>query len=293
MKRVLFYAFLLEALLCPGKELTWDITNQIVTLKFSPAISRISYFGRTNGPNALWMNPEKKEAVFAGSKPWINHGGERFWPLPALTIAAAFESGWPPPECFENIKWKIKNRTSNTLEIESECIQELGIVLNRRFHLPPGRASVEFRNTMIRLKKNHIPVQIWLTAQLPEPEYCIASPPAEYPGWRKLNLLNQNWKGVTIREHKIVFEPDQILQGAKIGFFAEAAVAVYPGYLFIQKTMFRSDFCYPECSNMQLYGNPVENFGKYMEIELLGDYANLKTGEATSLFSSWELILRK
>lgn len=293
MKRILFCVFLLEVLICPGKELTWDITNQIVTLKFSPAISRISYFGYTNGPNALWMNPESKGAVFADSKPWINHGGERFWPLPALTIAAAFESGWPPPECFENMKWKIKNRTSDTLEIESELIQELGIVLKRRFRLPPGKASVEFRNTLIRLKRNHIPVQIWLTAQLPEPEHCFASLPAEYPGWRKLNLLNQTWKGVTTRGNTVFFKPDEVLQGAKIGFFAETAVAVYPDYLFIQRTMFQPGFCYPECSNMQFYGNPVGNFGKYMEIELLGDYGNLKTGEASTLFSSWELISRK
>lgn len=129
--------------------------------------------------NALWMNPQKDGAVFADSPPWINHGGERFWPIPALAFAATFES---------------------------------------------GRLAAEFK-------------------------------------------------------------PYQILPGAKIGFFADKAVAVYPDCLFVQKTMLQPQFCYPECSNVQLYGNPVGNFGKYLEIEILG--------ESTELLSSWELLDRK
>ena len=179
MRVALSYICLLAVLAVAGGDSPWEITNGVVTLRCSPAISRISFFGRVDGPNALWMNPQKDGAIFADSLPWINHGGERFWPIPALAFAAAFESGRPAAE----------------------------------------------------------------------------------------------------------FKPDQILPGAKIGFFAEKAVAVYPDCLFVQKTMLQPQFCYPEGSNVQLYGNPVGNFGKYLEIEILG--------ESTELVSSWELLDRK
>lgn len=190
--------------------------------------------------NALWMNPQKDGAVFADSLPWINHGGERFWPIPALAFAAAFES---------------------------------------------GRPAAGFKSTIIRQERNHIPIQIWLTVQLPDPEYCIAAMAPDFPQWRKLSLLNRQWQGVSTRGNAVFFKPDQILPGAKIGFFAEKAVAVYPDCLFVQKTMLQPQFCYPEGSNVQLYGNPVGNFGKYLEIEILG--------ESTELVSSWELLDRK
>ncbi len=284
---------LLAILAVAGGDSPWEITNGVVTLSFSPAISRISFFGRVDGPNALWMNPQKDSVVFADSPPWINHGGERFWPIPALAFAAAFESGWPPPDCIEKIQWKLLNRTPDTLEMESELIRQLGIVMKRRIHLPPGRPAAEFKSTIIRQERNHIPIQIWLTVQLPEPEYCIAAMAPDFPEWRKLSLLNRQWQGVSTRGNAVVFKPDQILPGAKIGFFAEKAVAVYPDCLFVQKTMLQPQFCYPECSNVQLYGNPVGNFGKYLEIEILGDYGNLKPGKSTELLSSWELLDRK
>ena len=212
--------------------------------------------------------------------------------MPSSTIAFAFENGWPPPDSFERPGWKRLSGKENSMVLESAPIRELGIVLRREIHLPPGRAAAFFRNSILRTERNNIPVQIWLTVQIPEPESCFAAFLPEFSGWRKLNRLNRKWSGVQHFPEGIQFEPAKVVTGAKAGLFSCSAAAVYSSYLFFLTTEFHADYCYPECSNLQLYGNPPASFGRYAEMEVLGNFLNLSAGEKTVLHSSWEIIPR-
>ena len=271
----------------------WEISNGIVVLRFDPAISRIVFFGYPDGPNFLWNNPANRKTANLQRSGWINHGGERFWPMPSSTIAFAFENGWPPPDSFEHPGWKRLSGNENSMVLESAPVRELGIVLHREILLPPGRAAAFFRNSIVRTERNNIPVQIWLIVQIPEPEFCFAAFVPEFSGWRKLNRLNRKWSGVRHFPEGIQFEPAKVLTGAKAGLFSRSAAAVYPSYLFLLTTEFHTDFCYPECSNLQLYGNPPASFGRYAEMEVLGNFLNLSAEGKTVLHSSWEIIPRR
>ncbi len=86
------------------------LENDAIRAEIVPAwAGRLMFFGRADGPNVLWTQPEAARfTIDAGGKPvWRNVGGEKTWVGSQGRGWRAFagkESGsvWPPPAWFDS-----------------------------------------------------------------------------------------------------------------------------------------------------------------------------------------------
>lgn len=271
------------------------LSNQHVRISISPHVGRIVDFGRSGGPNLLWLNSAdayRHPVARPNRAPYYNLGGDRLSPMLQKLWCRAFqmEGGSASDAAFDGLPWRVIEQSSHHLVIESPESQDLGIIARRRIELT-DHASVVITNTLTRVKANAFPVQIWSITPVRLPELIVmdiaADRPVLSPPWLVLSEQPEFREPVSLAPDGRSVQLATARAGeGKIGSFGRKISARYHDVILTQTCDYQPAGAYPDGSNLQAYWAVKTG---YCELETLSPFVHLQPGESLRNQITWEL----
>jgi hypothetical protein len=264
----------------------WDhafrISNGTVDIVAVPKIGRVIRYGYVGGPNILWENlpisglPKSKTE-------YSNYGGEKLWPAPQS------EWGWPPDEDLDGTEWTT-TLTKSGVHMESPISKKTKL----QFLLDVSVADVGTEVKLHAFLVNHGPAHAyapWHVTQVNNPSEVFLpteSTSALPTGWHgfgdkldpKFHTLVRN--GLSIRR--------STQKSYKFGAFSrsgEIKATVGSSVIHVTTKVYpRAKYC-DTGSPLEVYTNAGPE--PFVELEHLGPYDKLETGQGTALDITWRL----
>ena len=203
------------------------LTNASLRVEIVPEwAGRMMFFGRSDGTNVLWTNPEAAAYTVdsAGKALWKNVGGEKTWvgsQRRGWRAIAVVEKGrvWPPPAWFDSMPMQVvaTGPTNAVLRTGVHCVGEWAISMERAFSLLDDRLVIRQRLIPADGAGVHEPPitndmrRLWSIAQIPrtdrvairligESRICddasLPAPvPSNIPGWSWIDIAGNKDSG--------------------------------------------------------------------------------------------------
>ena len=133
------------------------LSNAALRAEIVPAwAGRMVYFGRPDGPNVLFSNPEAAAATTnaAGRRVWKNVGGNKTWVGEAEAAWQGFQDDpadgvWPPPAWFDSAPFDVvRTDATNVLlrsGVHTNAALGWAVAVEREFTLLPDRLVLRER----------------------------------------------------------------------------------------------------------------------------------------------------
>jgi hypothetical protein len=267
----------------------WRMSNGKVDLVFVPQVGRIMRFGRVDGPNVLWENPDLAgKRPDPASKDWTNFGGDKLWPAPQERW------GWPPDTALDPGEHTVEALPGGKLRVTGKSSFKHGIKFIREFALAPDSPEATVANIMVNMSDRAVDWSLWEVAQVNDPAW------AEIPidrrgGWNLFDDPSVNDRGLSIKGSisrggaNFRLTRDSKRSG-KIGTDSSIqwARARVGGDVFAILGPNRQPGEYPDKGSLQEIYSSADP-AKYMELELLSPIRTLKPGARVSFVTRWRL----
>ncbi len=271
--------------------------NKYLRVAVSPKAGRIVDFGEINGPNLLWINNSRilNNATKSPLDTIVyNVGGDRVLPTMQYFQRAAFGrmGNYPPDGVIDGQPWRLIEKSSRHIVMESPISPHLGVQLRRTIVLNDDDKQVKIINKMTRVVQNPFPVHLWSVTQVtmaqaglteladvrpPVPKTWIAL--SDDPiHTESIRVLNDQSAAVLMPTHTIPL---------KIGTFGRWVAGWYQNYIFMQCTEYQPDAAYADGSSAQVFSDIGQN---YMELELVGPFVYLRVGESIENRIFWKIL---
>jgi hypothetical protein len=203
------------------------LTNDSLRVEIVPDwAGRMMFFGRPEGVNALWTNPEAATYTIdtAGKSLWKNVGGEKTWvgsQRRGWRAMAGLEKGrvWPPPAWFDSMPMQVvaTGPTNAVLRTGVHRTGDWAISMERAFTLLDDRLVI--RQRLIPADAAGVsepPItndmrRLWSVAQIPRPDRVAirlvgegricddaslpAPVPSDIPGWSWIDIAGKDRDG--------------------------------------------------------------------------------------------------
>jgi hypothetical protein len=276
----------------------YRISNGEAELVVVPAVSRILHYGLAGGANLLWQNPR-----VAGRQPaegeWANYGGSKAWIWPQEDWPARTGRGWPPPtDLPATLASTASVVADKTLRLTSSPIPGFGMVLEREIRLDDTGTRVHSSSRLSNPGGDAaFAVAAWTVTQLPADGTLFAR---LLPGSR----LAAGYKRYTGAFAAVARDGRDMLvverradQGAKLGVDGDLVAWQRDDVLYVERPIGGgtrlSEFLPGERAQIYSHadGDPTLPPGvSYIELELTSPLRKLRTGEAVTLETSFELV---
>jgi hypothetical protein len=259
-----------------------------------PEVGRVMQIRFKGEEGAFWDNPALHgRPPDAGSKDWLNFGGDKSWPSPQADWPKVTHRGWPPPPAFDQMPVVVKI-DGPEVTLTSAVDPWFGIRTARVLELHPTEPRLTIRTTYHKVEGSRVKVGVWIITQLRDPALVVVPLPAKSSfaeGFDRQSGDNlaadlSVTKGLlALRRHPT--------KSTKVG--TDAATLLWIG----DKTMVRIDSSrieggeYPDNgSSAEVYTNGGEDW-KYVELEMLGPVAMMKPGDTLSQTNTYTLFRRE
>ncbi len=187
---------------------------------------RLMFFGRKDGRNVLWTNPDAASAPpdANGNPVWKNVGGEKTWVGSQKKgwrgfVGQAEGSVWPPPAWFDSEPLRVvsADTTNVILRSDAHACGDWVVALERCLTLWPDRLVLRQRllpEAVGAAGPDPLPDDIrrlWSITQVPRPEFVLLRPcgaarhveeegvPAPVPcgtaGWKRIDIASMTRVG--------------------------------------------------------------------------------------------------
>jgi hypothetical protein len=275
------------------------LRNKVAQVVIVPAIGRIMNFDLLDAkgnviPGPFWNNPALGEGVQADSQGWKNYGGDKAWPERQADWPAMEHKAWPPPKAFDASPYK-ESVMGSKVEIVSPVDEAYGVRVRRTISLDPQTPVMTVQTIYEKVQGDPVQIGVWTITQTNSPDraFILAPPHSAFPqGYTNLRPTPPKDLRVHGRLLSVVRDP----QGASmIGSDGNALLWVgnAPDLLIENKSPEPTGKAeWPENgSHTKIYTSPGDRV-MYVELELLNPVQNLKTGESSSMESTYTLIRR-
>ena len=272
-----------------------SLDNGAVRLAYSPGAGRVVEFGRSGGPNLLWISPPDPAPMRGADRldpgdPRVYHnlGGEKLWATVQSMWGRAYGSdNWPPDGVIDGSAWTVVEQNDRRIVCESGESPHLGIVARRTYELDADQPVVRVTNELRRVRPNVFPVFPWTVAQVRVPEFALLgttdSPPAAWTDDPKSPPATEPADGALVW----TIPADTAGLGQKTATTGGWVAGVFADDVFLQSTDVDPDGSYPDGSNAQVYLGET-----YLELELLAPSTHPDVGESASNEITWRLVPR-
>jgi hypothetical protein len=278
----------------PGYGPAYRVTNGEAELVVVPAVGRIIRYAFVNGQNALWENPNTKNA-----KGYWHFGGEKVWPWPQdeWRDAGGRKAGWPPPPGADPLKIEARAE-AGVLVLTSTVIPDYGVRLVREIRLADTGSEVVMTSRFEKVADGRDdPVAVWTIAQVPDPELVLArisESTALEKGYLPMGLAE--FKSIR-REANLLSIERSPSRSTKIGLDGDLLAAVRNRVLFVQEYVESATTKgeHRPGHRAQVYGNPDKtdahpaDVPPYVELEFTSPMKKLAKGDSVALTLKWSL----
>jgi len=261
----------------------WDnvveVKNGAIRLVYVSQIGRIMYFGRSHGPNVLWVN----SAVNPGDN-WVNWGGDKLWPAPQSRW------NWPPDHDFDGSRWSVELTRDGFTTISPVSVKD-GIRFKRTVRMSPTGRGVEITNTLQKLAGEPTELSIWQIAQVDNPEW--ASLPRQVRPEMPLGYAPYDRQefgtNTTIENDRVIFrrDPSKSIKFGSAGKTGRLQAKVGES-VFNMQADYRERERYPDEGKAQqiyLSADPLA----YAELELVSPLRTYARGDESSFTVRWQI----
>ncbi len=272
------------------------LVNDHIRVDVAPTVGRITYFGRVEGENLIWINtPEDVLTEYRrGGVRYRNVGGDKIWPTAQALWARAFGGNapdWPPDGIIDGQPWTLVDQSAHHAVMQSPLAAHLGIQVRREITLHEREPRVTIENTITRHKASVFPVQIWTVTQAHWPRFVLLDVAQDRPGEAAWVPFGKNLAPLVHSigdDAAILFTIDRSRDtGQKIGTLGRWLAAVWDDQIWYQSTAFDPTGMYPDASSVQAYYD-----GVCSELELLSPMVHLQPGESLRNTVVWWLVPR-
>src|SRR5688500_13997123 len=239
----------------PGYGPAHRVTNGEVELVLVPSVGRIVRYAFVNGANALWENPNRKNA---GG--YWHLGGDKVWPWPQdeWRDAAGRKAGWPPPPGVDPLKTEARVN-GEVLVLTSGVIPGYGLRLVREIRLAETGSDVVITSRFEKVADGRDdPVAVWTVTQVPDPELVLARV-SDGTTLEKgyLPMGSAEFKSIR-REGNLLSIERSPTRSTKIGLDGDYLGAVRKRVLFMQRYLKDQTTAgeHRPGHRAQIYGNP-------------------------------------
>jgi hypothetical protein len=293
----------------------WDdaveLKNGDARLVVVPQISRIMYYGLSDGENILWDDAEHYGKVLPGepfkdeegASEWTNFGGDKVWPNQQSEFEAINGRVWPPDHYFDGGIHHV-DLLEDGVVITSPLSPYNGARSTRTIRLAAHGSRVTIDQRLEKLAAadqddlEPLRYTIWNVTQIRYPEQTLypLNPHSALEGglhlfnWGDTDKAMAEQKKVVAANVKIedgigIFKPHPV-KAQKTGADSDRWLAGIVGQTAIAE-FFRRD-------GTQMYPDgglsaEVYTCDRYTELELLSPWVHLEIGETLDFTIEWEL----
>ena len=273
----------------------YRLSNGAAEVVVVPAIARVMRFAFVGGPNLIWENPAALGTP-AKAGEWPNYGGEKAWPWPQDDWGKRLPSAWPPPTGADDVPHAATVVGNDTVRLVSPVVAGYGVRIVREVTLVSYAARVTIRTRLEKVEGEPVPIAPWVILQTPVPTSPLVarltgkSPLPE--GWK--TLAEGAWKRVE-RQGNLLYIERVPAPSAKLGFDGDALAAVFGDALLKVVATPETTHGFLPGERGQVYSNADSDEDKkrgvepYVEWEFTAPLRPLKTGEASTLVTEWDL----
>ncbi len=262
-----------------------ELDNGQICLAVSPDVGRIVWFGKSGGKNLLWLNDQTSIEQALKKSLWPNYGGDKIWPAQEAIWPVIYRSSFPASHAFDGKPWKVIESGRTKIVMESGTCPYLAIKGVREISLEGNSAVI--KNKLTRMQNNPFPVHIWAVTQIRRPEYCLLN--MYDPGAYRIRSWSRQSNSMQIfTREKVLFYPtnqDGCLN-EKIGCMGDFVAGVFDDVIFMQKTSFNLEGCYPDKASIEVY-----LCREYVELETLSESKLLKKDESIENKVIWTILI--
>jgi hypothetical protein len=275
------------------------LRNKVAQVVIVPAIGRIMNFDLLDAkgnviPGPFWNNPGLGEGLQADARGWKNYGGDKAWPERQADWPAMEHKAWPPPQAFDASHYE-ESITGSKVEIVSPVDEAYGVRVRRTISLDPHKAAMTVQTTYEKVQGPPVQIGVWTITQSNSPDRAFILVPqhsAFSQGYT--NLLHTQPEDLRV-DGRLLSVVRGLQRPSMIGSDGNALLWVgnAPDLLIENKSPEPAERVeWPESgSHTKIYTSPGDRL-MYVELELLNPIQNLKTGESSSMETTYTLIRR-
>jgi hypothetical protein len=280
----------------------WKATilrNKAAQVVIVPAIGRIMNFDLLDAkgnviPGPFWNNPGLGEGLQPDSRGWKNYGGDKAWPERQADWPAIEHLTWPPPPAFDASPYE-QSISGAKVQIVSPVDEAYGVRVRRTISLDPHKPVMTVQTTYEKVQGPPVQIGVWTITQSNSPDRAfILIPQRSALPQGYTNLLRTQPKDLRV-DGRLLSVVRELERPSMIGSDGNALLWVGngPDLLIENKSPEPTGKVeWPESgSHTKIYTSPGDRL-KYVELELLNPIQTLKTGESSSMESTYTLIRR-
>lgn len=267
------------------------LENGLVEAVVVPEVGRIMQFRFVNEEGVLWEDP-----ALAGRKPdprskeWMNFGGDKTWPAPQADWERRTGRAWPPPATFDAMPVKATLEGA-VIVLRSPVDPHYGIRTERRIELEGRDPVLRVTTRYLKVRGKPVRTAIWVITQLKDPVRTFALVPTP-------SIFADGFGVQSDRRPPSLQIQDGLLsltrdRGAAYKIGTDAAALLWAGdrhWLLLEGTR-DAGREYPDGgSSAEIYTNPDPK--AYVELEILGPLAELKSGQQLEQTLRYHLLRR-
>jgi hypothetical protein len=281
------------------------LSNAHVTLAVNPWIGRIVWFGRSDGPNLLWMNSPEGVTRDKPAGAWYNWGGDKVWLGPQPHWPAMLGRSWPPDQATDLWPWAVNHADDRRLVMTSPVSRFTLAQVVREITLDKEQPRVRIRHTVRRATtppdpKNlpsasavQEPMQIWTVTQIKLPEYVLLDVQPNHPAAPQA-FHPMVPKAIPVQATPLVLAQGRLVRAAswsgepvKLGTIGRWLAGVFEQDILVECSRPRPNGKYPERSNLQWF--VCQEYG---ELETLTALEPVTPGKELEDEIEWHLLRR-
>jgi hypothetical protein len=264
-----------------------------------PAIGRVMGLDFAEGATSqdpLWRHPRLGAELAADDNGWINYGGDKAWPAPQSDWPNIAGRRWPPPVTFDARPFTFSVDGSQ-VEMLSAVDPAYGLRVRRRIKLFDDLMFIT--TTYEKVAGAPVRVAVWTITQLEPPERMFAllpRRPSFEGGYR--NRMPAPPRDVRVDGRLLSLGRDPV-DKTMIGSDADALLWIGQGRDLVIENVSETvspqpgePRSWPDGAHAQIYTSP-DGPEAYVELELLGPLAELRSGQSTSMEVRYRLLRRR
>jgi hypothetical protein len=280
----------------------WKATilrNRTAQVVIVPAIGRIMNFDLLDKkgnviPGPFWNNPGLAEGLQPDPRGWKNYGGDKAWPERQSDWPVIEHLTWPPPPAFDASPFE-QTITGSTVQIVSPVDEAYGVRVRRTISLDPHKPVMTVQTRYEKVQGSPVEIGVWTITQSNSPDRAfILIPQHSTLSQGYTNLLRSQPLDLRV-DGRLLSVVRELKRPSMIGSDGNALLWVGNGPdLLIQNKSPEPEGKaeWPESgSHTKIYTSPGDRL-MYIELELLNPIQTLKTGESSSMESTYTLIRR-
>ncbi len=259
-----------------------------------PAIGRVVAL-RMPGAGApsdpFWRHPALATTLAPDDNGWINFGGDKAWPAPQSEWERIAGRSWPPPATFDARPYAA-SVVAGTVRMQSEVDARYGMRVRRDVQLTADGMTID--TTYQKVSGPPVRVAVWSITQLTSPEriFLLLPERSTFPGGRR-NVSTAPPADVAVDGRLLSLARDR-QEKTMIASDADALLWVGKDCVLLVHKLgpppsARAEW--PGGAHAQVYTNP-DGDQPYVELELLGQLADLSPGAELSLRVGYRLMPR-